>query len=424
MASATAEGNYPDNPSGDTGKVKQRKLGQFRPWIRTDSPTPPPNLPGQTGFYLNMNQKGAQVWQFKSRERGAYNQLSTTHLIRDYTTPTNTSDRLLPLPQRVIFAGEPVTGSIADFNPDPNPAYPTGIWAISDGRNTTMMASAIPQKVLSNENIEPSTDDKRTNHVDAVLEHSLGFGNESDGRLFMQQPSNLSADYAPVTAAVRARREYSFHDSTYTPPGDPITKGEHTTSSTYPWLAWDNRPYVSAEEILKVPAASQSEMLRMYSVVDPNVPAANRNPYDGTGLIDPSQPPSAANLKDTQVPLSRLTVSLSPFGGLLNVFATAALPADVLRDATGAPLLNSNNEVQPYGAPHFSHILEYVQVSSRYVGTDTLLNAETFNDNATQVSTAANPFEDMLPAAAPNLIRGITSNRRSTKCRASATRGG
>ncbi len=317
-----AEGNYPDNPSGDTGKVKQRKLGQFRPWIRTDSPTPPPNLPGQTGFYLNMNQKGAQVWQFKSRERGAYNQLSTTHLIRDYTTPTNTSDRLLPLPQRVIFAGEPVTGSIADFNPDPNPAYPTGIWAISDGRNTTMMASAIPQKVLSNENIEPSTDDKRTNHVDAVLEHSLGFGNESDGRLFMQQPSNLSADYAPVTAAVGVLREYSFHDSTYTPPGDPITKGEHTTSSTYPWLAWDNRPYVSAEEILKVPAASQSEMLRMYSAVDPNVPAANRNPYDGTGLIDPSQPPSAANLKDTQVPLSRLTVSLSPFGGLLNVFAT------------------------------------------------------------------------------------------------------
>ena len=36
--------------------------------------------------------------------------------------------------------------------------------------------------------------------------------------------------------------------------------------STNPWLAWDNRPYVSAEELLKVPAASQSQMLKMYSI--------------------------------------------------------------------------------------------------------------------------------------------------------------
>ena len=36
--------------------------------------------------------------------------------------------------------------------------------------------------------------------------------------------------------------------------------------------------------------------------------------------------------------------------------------------------------MQPYGAPNFYRILDYVRVPSRYVGTDTMLNAETFND--------------------------------------------
>ncbi len=53
--------------------------------------------------------------------------------------------------------------------------------------------------------------------------------------------------------------------------------------------------------------------------------------------------------------------------------SAASEPAGYVIDPNDGSLL-------PYGAPNFSRILEYVQVPSRYVGTDTMLNAETFND--------------------------------------------
>ncbi len=81
------------------------------------------------------------------------------------------------------------------------------------------------------------------------------------------------------------------------------------------------------------------------------------------------------------MPLSRLAEFRSPFGHLANFAATATTPADVVRDPmTGVPTLDANGSVQAFGAPDFYRILEYVQVPSRFVGTDTMLNAETFND--------------------------------------------
>ncbi len=161
--------------------------------------------------------------------------------------------------------------------------------------------------------------------------------------------------------------------------------------STNPWFAWDNRPFVSAEELLKVPMASQSTMLRMYSTIDPSVPAANvPNAYGLAELGTATTGPVANAI--------RWAVMNAPFGQMANVFATSSLgvaglaagaPADVVRDpATGVPTLDANGNVQPYGAPNFSRILDYVQVPSRYVGTDTMLNAETFNDVPTYVSAS------------------------------------
>ncbi len=102
---SNAEGNYQDrggpgqpNPPGGggitVGKTVQSQLGQFRPWVPVEA----------NDFKTNMQQKGSQVFHFKSLERGAYGLLSTTHLIRDYTTPANTNDRLLPFPQRLLPA--------------------------------------------------------------------------------------------------------------------------------------------------------------------------------------------------------------------------------------------------------------------------------------------------------------------------------
>ncbi len=59
--------------------------------------------------------------------------------------------------------------------------------------------------------------------------------------------------------------------------------------------------------------------------------------------------------------------------------AATAVTADVVRDAMG-DLAGRERKLLSFGAPNFYRILDYVQVPSRYVGTDTMLNAETFND--------------------------------------------
>ena len=211
---------------------------------------------------------------------------------------------------------------------------------------------------------------------------------------------------------------------------DPATGEIKTTAkppvydSTFPWLTWDNRPYVSAEELLKVPAYSQSQMLGYHGAIDPNAVTTNhRDPY-GLPLTSVPAPPSIAPANvgsATAVATNalRFAAMQAPFGEFMNVFATAALPADVDRDpTTGAPVLvgtdpaavpPKSGDIRPYGAPNFSRILEYVQVPSRFVGTDTMLNAETFNDNRSIASSTANPYEDILTAQVSSLS-GSTIN--------------
>ncbi|HEY2411773.1 MAG TPA: hypothetical protein VGI40_06005, partial [Pirellulaceae bacterium] len=153
-----------------------------------------------------------------------------------------------------------------------------------------------------------------------------------------------------------------------------------TGNSTFPWLAWNDRPYVSAEEIMQVPAASSSQMLRSgyYSVINPAEPArANTlpatNPYANDG--QDSFPVAGSNSIGT---LQRYKASF-PFGHLLDFFAVASQRID----PTTGTLLQPNQ--QPPG-PNFNRILDYVQVPSRFVGTDELLSPDVF------VNSSANPI--------------------------------
>ena len=162
-----------------------------------------------------------------------------------------------------------------------------------------------------------------------------------------------------------------------------------SVTSTNPWVHWGNRPFVSAEELLNVPMASQSTMLRQYSTIDPNVQATKTpNPY---GLAELGTKYGAA----PPLNADRFAVMQSSFGQMANMLASTIIsypapplvPAlgvggtDVARNATtGVPLVDAKGNVEPYGAPNFYRILDFVQVPSRYVGTDTMLNAETFND--------------------------------------------
>jgi hypothetical protein len=108
---------------------------------------------------------------------------------------------------------------------------------------------------------------------------------------------------------------------------------------------------------MQVPGANSSLMLRRYSTINSQTPT----PYNGTLADDFS---SAATTL-------RIATQQSPFGHLLNFFMTAVEPARV-KDASGA--------LELFGAPNYYRILDYVEVPSRYVGTETLLRPEVFND--------------------------------------------
>ena len=106
-------------------------------------------------------------------------------------------------------------------------------------------------------------------------------------------------------------------------------------SRVFSWLAWNNRPFVSQYELLQVPADQSSQILRNYSL------PVGSSPYD--------------------------TLSPSPqYGQLLNFFHTS--PSS-----------------QVASARNFHRLFEYVEVPSRYVGADTVLNPAWFGKSNTQM---------------------------------------
>lgn len=199
----------------------------------------------------------------------------------------------------------------------------------------------------------------RPAHFDIVFDHSLGFQNEAFGALatsadVQQQGLSAAARGAPLLDSGFSRAALDPNNPNQPPP----------VSATYPWFAWGNRPFVSAEELLNVPAASSSQMLRQFAALSNdvnNIP----NPYNGTGTDATGAPLTTA---------ARLALLQAPFGHLLNFFATATAPAGAI------PPAGTATEPSYVGAPHFYRVLEYVQVPSRYVATDTLFTAEIFSD--------------------------------------------
>ena len=166
-------------------------------------------------------------------------------------------------------------------------------------------------------------------------------------------------------------------------PAEELQRRQQLMKSTYPWLTWNNRPFVSANEITQVPASSSSLMLREYSV-------ANRytaDPYDGDGVDKMGAP---------ETTLDRLARQQGCFGHLLNFFQSAEKPAGTYPNGPGLEPLS--------GAPNFSRFLEFVEVPSRFVGTDTLLSPEVFNDNPLVSNPPGNPAEDITALDDPRLL--------------------
>ena len=180
--------------------------------------------------------------------------------------------------------------------------------------------------------------------------------------------------------------------------------------STYPWLAWNDRPFVSADELMQVPASSSSQLLHDYSVLNLTTP----NPYDGTikddgtfkSRVHQRPPATFADLDGTRNTAYRYNRQRGAFGHLLNFFQSSAFPAT-------ATVNNATAELT--GAPNYSRLLDYVEVPSRYVGTETMLSPEIFNDNPLVYTRRQHRRRQRSPLRA--------SSRRSTRSRASAIPG-
>lgn len=127
-----------------------------------------------------------------------------------------------------------------------------------------------------------------------------------------------------------------FLNSTY---GAPKANGDPTTP--FPWLVWNNRPFVNQYELMQVPTSSPQRLLTEHTTA---AAVGGINLYQSGG--------------DTATPYQRYH---APFGHLLNFFLGS----------------NSGNP-----GPHYYRLFEYTHVPSRFVGTEMVLNPSIFASNS------------------------------------------
>lgn len=129
-----------------------------------------------------------------------------------------------------------------------------------------------------------------------------------------------------------------------TPFGAPLRNGEvnDTTGYPFPWLQWNNRPFVSQFELMMVPRSRSSRLLHDYSLIRASTP-----------YVVP-----ANNSSDTT------------YGHLLNFFES-----ELGTDST-----------------NFHRLFDYTEVPSHYAGAQTFLNPLDFQGNGLGTDELHPPF--------------------------------
>ncbi len=224
------------------------------------------------------------------------------------------------------------------------------------------------------------------NHYDFVMQHTLGFANASMGEIYLRQ------EVVPGTPAVRDPTDFDNDISTLgRATGAPRASGQ--VSSTYPWFTWNNRPFVSQNELLQVPSGSSANMLWYFSTINSATPAASQiDGYFGEEVRDSANMflanPTATPPDDKNTNLARLRTNFSPFGHLLNMFQSSAKRSQILGGATATRV--------PVGAPNYHRLLDYVHVPSRFTQTKAMLNPVLF-----QRAAIVDPADPRRGLAAP-----------------------
>ena len=133
------------------------------------------------------------------------------------------------------------------------------------------------------------------NHYSHKLTHTLGYLNSTYGDRFkwdFQMPPVPTPPHELAPGTSPANNKLVGAPNYKTDLASGVTRGE-----PFPWLTWNNRPYVSQYELMMVPRTRSSKLTETFSL-----PAAATSAYDPT---DPDDPSDAAY-----------------FGHLLNFFAT------------------------------------------------------------------------------------------------------
>ena len=177
-----------------------------------------------------------------------------------------------------------------------------------------------------------SSDKDPSHNFDRPLRHTLGFINSTaSGYYTSTKPASVPDEYL----------------------GAP-----NTTTQPFPWLTWNNRPYISQYELMLVPTARSSKFL---AGGGPGTggggggPTVNPNDPDAGNAV-PGQFGIAKGGAAAPKPFAVGATYRGPFPHLLNFFQT-----DDEYNAGDA-------------AGDFYRLLDYVHVPSRFVGTETWLN--------------------------------------------------
>ncbi|QEG34488.1 hypothetical protein [Bythopirellula goksoeyrii] len=141
------------------------------------------------------------------------------------------------------------------------------------------------------------------------------------------------------------------------------TNSQTQPDTPFPWITWNNRPFANPGELMQVPHRRSSQLLQTFSFLNPSAtsPTPNQELYRDTN-----------QRKAVEVELSNATNAFKwvldgPYGHLLNFFRV---------DANGVDGTAGNSD--DLGIAGLYRVLDLVEVPSRYVGTETWLNPQTF----------------------------------------------
>ena len=198
-----------------------------------------------------------------------------------------------------------------------------------------------------------------------VFNHTLGYLN--DPTKLAVVPSTATLTVFPLRivngtpGAGETANTYGNDDyigAPTTPPSPPAPPSPQVTP--FPWLTWNNRPYISKHELLLVPAVEPYELLIHHSARHPS----------------------------TTLPITEKSLTTADKSPYLLAADSAGAKLDFcagLQYGYLSPLMMSSwvmlpeaSPTTPFTLPNLHRLLEFVTVPSRFAGTETYLDPTTF----------------------------------------------